>query len=127
MKHFMLIATDGRDLDDRVVPRHDILSARLKQCAWSIYAHTKNRNAFAKGARLLFYLGGHKYLSQHFVAAAVIASVRSPRRAEQLDSEDLLATEADRILDLCEVHFFDEAVSIYSRSPPHSSAASSGA
>lgn len=75
MPNYILVCSDGYDSEGFPVSASEVADKRLRESRWPLYRRTKHRRAFAKGDRLLIYVGGVGAKRQSFVAIAAVATV----------------------------------------------------
>jgi hypothetical protein len=109
VSHFLLIASDA----STQFSAFEVANHRIKKQVWPIYKGTRNRNAIASGDVVWFYLGGKKQFRQCIVARASVKSVESQgRRVAIIDREAALTEPPFKILQLCNVQYFQPPIEI---------------
>ncbi|MDA7430190.1 hypothetical protein PGB28_17135 [Primorskyibacter aestuariivivens] len=104
---FILICSDGYDLNDRRVDGLAIASYRLKSGYWPLYSNTRNRRAIRPGDEFLVYLAGSGQDSRSIVAHGFFGPKKKRSVFSEEDELDIVSGNPETIFGVKDVEFFN--------------------
>ena len=112
VSYFILVCSDGSDVDDRKVFAKDIADSRIGVGEWPLYKDTPHKGSIKPGDHVLIYLAGSGLHAQCFVGTAKVSSVAVAKRGWQEPLSNLVADPAILMISLEGIVMWGRPVSI---------------
>ena len=106
---FLLITTDPTLRSGATGSAYELVRKRLALAQWPLYKSTRHRSQIEKGARVAFYVAGHREHHGEVIASALVQSTESGRGLT-VDPQEYFTDPPAKALRLIDVLYVDTPV-----------------
>jgi len=97
---------------------YSLALSRLNKNYWVLFSGTALRTYVVEGTKLLFYIGGKKFLGGHVIASAIVEKVESWKYSKGIIDDEKYSTDLPAyVLRLSQVELFNQPISLQANLP----------